>query len=115
MAKKPIQRPTSHNRSIVRLPIRQEEYQEIIAQPNSFRQWLNAQFVTVKIPTHLLTDEYHTQRKGQKSYVATTAAEGCVLGSGRIISNRRQTAAVCRLTYIWNINIVIGRVICWTD
>jgi hypothetical protein len=44
MAKSPIQRPTARNHFTIRLPIRQEEYQEMIAQPNLFRQWLNSQF-----------------------------------------------------------------------
>jgi hypothetical protein len=36
---------------------------------------------TVRIPAHLLADEYHTKRKGQKSYTVMTAADGCVPGN----------------------------------
>jgi hypothetical protein len=36
---------------------------------------------TTEIPEHLLADEYHTTRSKEKSYIATTVGEGCVLGS----------------------------------
>jgi hypothetical protein len=35
---------------------------------------------TAAIPEDLLADEYHTTRCGEKSYIATTVGEGCVLG-----------------------------------
>lgn len=35
----------------------------------------------VPIPEHLLADEHHRKRDGQKNYVATTVAEGCCLGA----------------------------------
>jgi hypothetical protein len=41
--------------------------------------------VTVKdpdrLPEHLLADEKHTRLNGEKAYIATTVAEGCVLGA----------------------------------
>ena len=33
------------------------------------------------IPEHLLADEHHRRRDGQKHYIATTVAGGCVLGA----------------------------------
>src|SRR5262245_2091547 len=33
------------------------------------------------LPEHLLADEHHQTRDGQKNYVATTVAEGCCLGA----------------------------------
>src|SRR5262245_40630187 len=33
------------------------------------------------LPEHLLADEHHQSRDGQKNYVATTVAEGCCLGA----------------------------------
>jgi hypothetical protein len=33
------------------------------------------------VPDHLLADEHHQPRDGQKNYVATTAAAGCCLGA----------------------------------
>ena len=33
-----------------------------------------------KLPEHLAADEHHTDWAGEKGYIATTAAEGCVLG-----------------------------------
>jgi hypothetical protein len=34
-----------------------------------------------QMPEHLLADEHHQTRDGQKNYVATTVAEGCCLGA----------------------------------
>jgi hypothetical protein len=34
-----------------------------------------------ELPEHLLADEHHQTRDGQKNYVATTVAEGCCLGA----------------------------------
>ena len=36
---------------------------------------------TVPIPKHLLADEHHEKINGEKTYIATTVAEGCVLGA----------------------------------
>ena len=36
---------------------------------------------TANIPTHLLADEHHEKCCGEKVYIATTVAEGCVLGA----------------------------------
>ena len=36
---------------------------------------------TVPIPEHLLADEHHEKINGEKIYIATTVAEGCVLGA----------------------------------
>ena len=33
------------------------------------------------LPEHLLADEHHQTRQGQKNYIATTVAEGCCLGA----------------------------------
>ena len=33
------------------------------------------------LPEHLVADEKHTRRKGEKAYVATTVAAGCILGA----------------------------------
>src|SRR3954462_7734242 len=33
-----------------------------------------------KVPQHLLADEHHQPRDGQKNYFATTVAQGCYLG-----------------------------------
>jgi hypothetical protein len=33
------------------------------------------------LPEHLLADEFHIRLRGQKAYVATTAAQGCILGA----------------------------------
>jgi hypothetical protein len=33
------------------------------------------------LPEHLLADEHHQPRDGEKNYIATTVAEGCCLGS----------------------------------
>jgi hypothetical protein len=33
------------------------------------------------VPEHLLADEHHQTRDGQKNYIATTVAEGCCLGA----------------------------------
>jgi hypothetical protein len=33
------------------------------------------------LPEHLLADEHHQTRDGQKNYIATTVAEGCCLGA----------------------------------
>jgi hypothetical protein len=35
----------------------------------------------VDLPEHLLADEHHQTRDGQKNYIATTVAEGCCLGA----------------------------------
>jgi len=37
--------------------------------------------VKVELPEHLLADEHHQVRQGQKIYIATTVAEGCCLGA----------------------------------
>ncbi len=34
------------------------------------------------VPAHLLADEHHQTRDGQKLYIATTVGAGCVLGAG---------------------------------
>jgi hypothetical protein len=34
-----------------------------------------------RLPEHLLADEKHTRLNGEKAYIATTGAEGCVLGA----------------------------------
>jgi len=34
-----------------------------------------------KLPEHVLADEKHTRLNGEKAYIATTVAEGCVLGA----------------------------------
>jgi hypothetical protein len=34
-----------------------------------------------KLPDHLLADEKHTRLNGHKAYIATTVAQGCVLGA----------------------------------
>ena len=36
---------------------------------------------TVPIPTDLLADEHHEKINGEKTYIATTVADGCVLGA----------------------------------
>ena len=36
---------------------------------------------TVKIPKDLLADEHHQKINGEKTYIATTVAEGCVFGA----------------------------------
>jgi hypothetical protein len=35
-----------------------------------------------RLPEHLAADEHHVDWNGEKGYVATTAAEGCILGVG---------------------------------
>lgn len=35
-----------------------------------------------RLPEHLAADEHHADWNGEKAYVATTAAEGCILGLG---------------------------------
>jgi transposase-like protein len=35
-----------------------------------------------RLPKHLAADEHHVDWNGEKGYVATTAAEGCILGVG---------------------------------
>ncbi|MEK6239336.1 MAG: hypothetical protein N2C14_31850, partial [Planctomycetales bacterium] len=35
----------------------------------------------VALPEHLLADEHHQRRNGEKTYVAATVAEGCWLGA----------------------------------
>ncbi len=35
-----------------------------------------------RLPEHLAADEHHVDWSGEKGYVATTAAEGCILGVG---------------------------------
>lgn len=35
-----------------------------------------------RLPEHLAADEHHVDWNGEKGYVATTAAEGCILGIG---------------------------------
>lgn len=39
-----------------------------------------------RLPEHVVADEKHTRHKSEKVYVATTVAQGCILGSG-IASN----------------------------
>ena len=36
---------------------------------------------TVKIPKDLLADEHHKKINGEKTYIATTVAEGCIFGA----------------------------------
>ena len=36
---------------------------------------------TAELPEHLLADEHHRRRDGEKNYIATTVAAGCVLGA----------------------------------
>ena len=36
---------------------------------------------TAELPEHLLADEHHTRRDGDKNYIATTVGGGCVLGA----------------------------------
>jgi len=36
---------------------------------------------TAEVPKHLLADEHHQARDGQKTYIATTVANGCYLGA----------------------------------
>ena len=36
---------------------------------------------TVELPEHLLADEHHTKRDGEKNYIATTVGDGCLLGA----------------------------------
>jgi hypothetical protein len=36
---------------------------------------------TVPVPKHLLADEHHEKINGEKTYIATTVAEGCFLGA----------------------------------
>lgn len=36
---------------------------------------------TAELPEHLLVDEHHTRRDGEKNYIATTVGGGCVLGA----------------------------------
>ena len=36
---------------------------------------------TAELPGHLLADEHHTRRDGDKNYIATTVGGGCVLGA----------------------------------
>lgn len=36
---------------------------------------------TVSVPKHILADEHHEKLCGEKIYIATTVAEGCVLGA----------------------------------
>jgi hypothetical protein len=36
---------------------------------------------TTALPEHLLADEHHTRRNGEKNYIATTVGGGCVLGA----------------------------------
>jgi hypothetical protein len=36
---------------------------------------------TVELPEHLLADEHHRKRDGEKNYIATTVGDGCVLGA----------------------------------
>jgi hypothetical protein len=35
---------------------------------------------TARLPEHLVADEHHADWNGQKGYIATTAAQGCILG-----------------------------------
>ena len=37
--------------------------------------------IKVELPEHLLADEHHQVRDGQKIYIATTVADGCCLGA----------------------------------
>ncbi|MFH0917376.1 MAG: hypothetical protein V1912_13155 [bacterium] len=39
-----------------------------------------------KLPDHLVADEKHTRLKGEKVYVPTTAAAGCILGASAVAS-----------------------------
>ena len=34
-----------------------------------------------ELPEHLLADEHHQTRDGEKNYIATTVGEGCCLGA----------------------------------
>jgi hypothetical protein len=36
---------------------------------------------TAELPEHLLADEHHRRRDGEKNYIATTVADGCILGA----------------------------------
>jgi len=36
---------------------------------------------TAELPEHVLADEHHRRRDGEKNYIATTVAAGCVLGA----------------------------------
>lgn len=36
---------------------------------------------TAELPEHLLADEHHTKRNGEKNYIATTSGDGCMLGA----------------------------------
>jgi hypothetical protein len=48
-----------------------------------------------KLPVHLAADEHHVDWNGAKGYVATTAAEGCILGIGltKMADDEHLTAA----------------------
>jgi hypothetical protein len=48
-----------------------------------------------KLPVHLAADEHHVDWNGAKGYVATTAAEGCILGIGltKMADDKHLTAA----------------------
>ena len=35
---------------------------------------------TVAVPEHLLADEHHQTRDGEKNYIAATVGDGCCLG-----------------------------------
>jgi hypothetical protein len=43
-----------------------------------------------KLPQHLLADEKHVHFNGQTGYIATTAAQGCVLGASLALSADEQ-------------------------
>ena len=45
------------------------------ATASSERPW------TAKLPVHVLGDEHHEKRCGEKIYIVTTVASGCVLGA----------------------------------
>jgi hypothetical protein len=36
---------------------------------------------TIPVPVHLLADEHHEKINGEKTYIATVVAEGCILGA----------------------------------
>jgi hypothetical protein len=49
-----------------------------------------------RLPEHLLADEHHQTRDGQKNYVATTVGEGCCLGAALAqTANAEDLQAAC--------------------
>ena len=43
------------------------------------------------LPEHLLSDEYHVRVNGKRAYVATTCAQGCILGTETVTGTDAQT------------------------